>query len=167
MQKYINKNINNTMDKLEFMKLDEGDTIYVPFVITEKRGDTVVEAESQVVICGGDDDNDGEPCTSLFGYHEILCAEKKRRKFKNGDFVRFTNCDGHSYETRVIKDETPDGMVELPSIWKDPCRVRHEDLKLLVPAGATKYLPEWPDDHQVMEEIEISYSFKEKGESAQ
>lgn len=123
------------MKKDEFMKLEKGDTIYVPFIVMEHRGNGV----DAVLPCVEPEEQ--EPLNFL--HWEIKYAEKKRRKFKNGDIVR-VRCDGeHAFETSVLRDEKPDGLVELPGLFNEPLLADREDLTLLLPAEEVEKLTEW------------------------
>ena len=125
------------MKKDDFSKLAKGDTIYVPFIVLEHRGNGV----DAVLPCVEPEEQ--EPLNFL--HWEIKSAEKKRRKFKGGDIVR-VRCDGgHAFETSVLRDEKTDGLVELPSLLNVPLLVDREDLTLLIPYETTKHLPEWPE----------------------
>ena len=126
------------MNKIDFMKLEEGDIIYVPYVITERLALHLVRAKSPAIA-------DEEQDEQSFSYRDIRIAEKKRRKFLRGDIVRGRDKVHNTYESRVLEDEGNDGLVELPSVfWKEPILVDHEDLTLLIPGKVAKHLPAWP-----------------------
>lgn len=129
------------MKKDDFLRLEEGDTIYVPFIVTGRNGNGV----DAVLPCVEPEEQ--EPLNFL--HWEIKSAEKKRRKFKNGDIVR-VRCDGgNAFETSVLRDEKPDGLVELPSLFNEPLLVDRADLTLLIPVEVTKLLPAWPESAEL------------------
>lgn len=133
------------MEKIDFLKIQEGDTVYIPFTVTKKYKETFEATSDVLCICNDDGDDEPDNNTYLFGYREICGYHKSHRKFLCGDIVRVTDGFGNTYESKVIRDEQPDGLVDLPCLFEGPLVVPHSDLQLLLPKGATKKLPVWPE----------------------
>ena len=124
------------MNVFEFSKLKEGDIIHVPFAITNRKTDRLVEAESLVEI-------DDEKVKSLFDCREIRYADKKRRQFKKGDIVRVKLNDTLSTVTIVMQDEGQDGLVGIAYELGKQTFADYKDVSMILPCEVKDKLPEW------------------------
>ena len=127
------------------MKLERGDIIYVPFTVTEHRGEGV----DAVLPCVEEEEQ--EPWNFL--HWEIKYAER-RRKFRHGDIVRvqiaFAVWEAQSFEL-------PDGTVGLPCAFDPPLLVDSKDLTLLFPYDALSRLPGWPEGTKTFKSLELHF----------